>query len=62
MAQSLHEVGENVALLTLVDAYPDARYMLPAQRLRLRAQRIGSRISDLQRRSVLPESRRLRAG
>jgi acetoacetyl-CoA synthetase len=52
MAQSLHEVGENVALLALVDAYPDARYMLPAQRLRLRAQRIGSRISDLQRRSV----------
>jgi thioesterase domain-containing protein len=33
MAQSLHEVGENVALLTLVDAYPDARYMLPAQRI-----------------------------
>jgi acetoacetyl-CoA synthetase len=52
MAQSLHEVGENVALLALIDAYPDARYMLPAQRLRLRAQRIGSRISDLQRRSV----------
>ncbi|MFZ0957337.1 MAG: alpha/beta fold hydrolase [Candidatus Sulfotelmatobacter sp.] len=52
MAQSLRQVGECVALLALVDAYPDARYMLPGQRLRLRAQRVGSRIADLQRRSV----------
>jgi len=52
MAQSLHEVGEDVGLLALIDAYPDARYMLPAQRLRLRAQRVGSRVADLQQRSV----------
>jgi len=52
MAQSLHEVGENVALLALIDAYPDARYMAPGQRLRLRAQRVGSRIADIQQRSV----------
>ena len=52
MAQSLQEVGENVALLALVDAYPDARYMAAGQRLRLRAQRVGSRIGDLQKRSV----------
>lgn len=52
MAQSLHEVGENVALLAFVDAYPDARYMAAGQRLRLRAQRVGSRIADIQERSV----------
>jgi acetoacetyl-CoA synthetase len=52
MAQSLHEVGENVALLAFVDAYPETRYLLAGQRLRLRAQRMGSRISDLQQRSV----------
>jgi acetoacetyl-CoA synthetase len=52
MAQSLQEVGENVASLALVDAYPDARYMARGQRLRLRAQRVGSRIADIQKRSV----------
>ena len=39
IAQRLTERGENIALLVLVDAYPDPRYLSPGQRLRLFARR-----------------------
>lgn len=52
MAESMREVGEEVALLALVDAYPDPHYMLSRQRLLLGIQRIGSRISEIRSRSA----------
>jgi thioesterase domain-containing protein len=39
MAQRLAESGEPIALLVLVDAYPDPRYLSPVQRLLLFARR-----------------------
>jgi acetoacetyl-CoA synthetase len=39
MAQRLTNAGENVALLAMVDAYPDPRYLLPGQRMLLVARR-----------------------
>src|SRR5947208_4078634 len=37
MAQRLCESGENVALLAMLDTYPNIRYLSPGQRLRLTA-------------------------
>lgn len=39
MAQRLAEKGENIALLALVDAYPDSRFLAPGQRMLLVARR-----------------------
>lgn len=50
MAQNLSEVGEKVALLVLVDAYPYPSFMPAGQRLRLFAQRTRYRISEATRR------------
>ena len=52
MAQSLQEVEEEVALLALVDAYPDPHYMLSRQRRRLGLQRTISRLAEIRRRSA----------
>ncbi len=45
MAQRLSEDGKDVALLVLVDTYPDPRYFPPSERLRLMAKRTRSHIS-----------------
>jgi len=52
MADAMHEVGEKVALLALVDAYPDPHYLLSRQRLLLGVQRTISRISEIRSRSA----------
>lgn len=44
IAQNLSEVGEEIALLVMIDAYPDIRYMPFGQRLRLRLSRLRRRI------------------
>jgi thioesterase domain-containing protein/acyl carrier protein len=41
MAQRLATMGEEIALLVMIDAYPDVRYLTLGQRLRLVAQRAG---------------------
>jgi thioesterase domain-containing protein len=49
MAQRLSKAGENVALLALIDAYPDPHFLPMGQRLWLRARRINRHISEMKK-------------
>ena len=45
MAQRLHESGEKVALLAMLDSYPHIRYLSHGQRLRLTTRLLARRLS-----------------
>jgi thioesterase domain-containing protein len=47
MAQRLSKGGENVALLVLVDAYPDPHFLSKGQRLWLIARRVRRHVSEM---------------
>jgi acetoacetyl-CoA synthetase len=47
MAQRLSKAGKHVALLVLMDTYPDPRYLPPGQRLWLTAKRTEGHLSNL---------------
>jgi acetoacetyl-CoA synthetase len=52
MAQRLLKQRKQIALLVMIDAYPHLRYLSPAQRLQLGAQRAKRRILELKRRRI----------
>jgi thioesterase domain-containing protein len=49
MAQRLSKAGEKVALLALIDTYPDPHFLSMGQRLWLRARRIKRHISEMKK-------------
>ncbi len=52
VAQRLSARGDNVALLAMLESYPDMRYLLPGQRMRLMARRARRRVSDMRQMPV----------
>lgn len=46
MAQRLSSEGRAIELLVMLDSYPHIRYLPPAQRVRLRAQRLKRRVTS----------------
>lgn len=49
MAKTLVSAGEKIALLLMIDSYPDINHLAPSQFLRLLAQRMRRRIKDFGR-------------
>ena len=58
MARTLTAKGHNVALLTMIDSYPDIYYLATGQRLRLSLQRTKQRTLNL----IRPQGTRIRLG
>jgi len=52
MAQRLLKGGKHVALLVMVDSYPDPRYLPPGDRMWLIAKKIKNHLSDLRRKPL----------
>ena len=52
MAQRLLKSGKRIALLVMVDTYPDPRHLPVGERVRLGAKRIKNHLSDLRRKPL----------
>ena len=58
MARTLTSKGQTVALLTMIDTYPDINFLAPGQHLRLHIQRIKQRALNF----IRPQGTRIRLG